>query len=108
MEDRAIFNNVYLDVFMFYINFGITRSRSQCIIKIRASCNGFSNETKMQSSDAMLTIVDLAGAEREKRTGNQVFIYLFTLCIWTLYIFDMQSHKYVISECICLINTDSV
>ncbi|XP_020869295.1 kinesin-like protein KIN-6 isoform X3 [Arabidopsis lyrata subsp. lyrata] len=46
-------------------------SRSQCIINIRASCNGFSNETKMQSSDAMLTIVDLAGAEREKRTGNQ-------------------------------------
>ncbi|ANM60018.1 ATP binding microtubule motor family protein [Arabidopsis thaliana] len=46
-------------------------SRSQCIINIRASCNGFSNETKLQSSDAMLTIVDLAGAEREKRTGNQ-------------------------------------
>ncbi|KAL1199221.1 Kinesin-like protein KIN-6 [Cardamine amara subsp. amara] len=46
-------------------------SRSQCIINIRATCNGFSNETKMQSSDAMLTIVDLAGAEREKRTGNQ-------------------------------------
>ncbi|XP_010477237.1 PREDICTED: kinesin-like protein KIN-6 [Camelina sativa] len=44
---------------------------SQCVINIRASCNGFSNETKMQSSDAMLTIVDLAGAEREKRTGNQ-------------------------------------
>ncbi|XP_023633123.1 kinesin-like protein KIN-6 isoform X3 [Capsella rubella] len=46
-------------------------SRSQCIINIRASCNGFSNETKMPSSDSMLTIVDLAGAEREKRTGNQ-------------------------------------
>ncbi|KAG7597669.1 P-loop containing nucleoside triphosphate hydrolase [Arabidopsis suecica] len=46
-------------------------SRSQCIINVRASCNGFSNETKMQYSDAMLTIVDLAGAEREKRTGNQ-------------------------------------
>jgi len=61
---------------MFYTNFGITNSRSQCIINIRASCNGFSNETKLQSSDAMLTIVDLAGAEREKRTGNQVLIYL--------------------------------
>ncbi|KFK44129.1 hypothetical protein AALP_AA1G219400 [Arabis alpina] len=46
-------------------------SRSQCIINIRAACNDVSNETKMQSSDAMLTIVDLAGAEREKRTGNQ-------------------------------------
>ncbi|CAA7031719.1 unnamed protein product [Microthlaspi erraticum] len=46
-------------------------SRSQCIINIRAAHNGVSNETKTQSSDAMLTIVDLAGAEREKRTGNQ-------------------------------------
>ncbi|CAH8391089.1 unnamed protein product [Eruca vesicaria subsp. sativa] len=46
-------------------------SRSQCIINIRAASDGVSNETKMQSSDAMLTIVDLAGAEREKRTGNQ-------------------------------------
>ncbi|EOA39646.1 hypothetical protein CARUB_v10008283mg [Capsella rubella] len=51
-------------------------SRSQCIINIRASCNGFSNETKMPSSDSMLTIVDLAGAEREKRTGNQPPILL--------------------------------
>ncbi|CAH2036756.1 unnamed protein product [Thlaspi arvense] len=46
-------------------------SRSQCIINIRAASEGVSNETKMQSADAMLTIVDLAGAEREKRTGNQ-------------------------------------
>ncbi|VVA91948.1 unnamed protein product [Arabis nemorensis] len=46
-------------------------SRSQCIINIRAASNDVTNETKMQSSDAMLTIVDLAGAEREKRTGNQ-------------------------------------
>ncbi|WZZ04471.1 kinesin-like protein KIN-6 [Brassica napus] len=46
-------------------------SRSQCIINIRAASDGVSNETKVQSTDAMLTIVDLAGAEREKRTGNQ-------------------------------------
>ncbi|KAL0699740.1 hypothetical protein Bca4012_055862 [Brassica carinata] len=46
-------------------------SRSQCIINIRAASDDVSNETKVQSSDAMLTIVDLAGAEREKRTGNQ-------------------------------------
>ncbi|CAN6874114.1 unnamed protein product [Brassica oleracea] len=46
-------------------------SRSQCIINIRAASDGVSNETKVQSADAMLTIVDLAGAEREKRTGNQ-------------------------------------
>ncbi|CAF1982748.1 unnamed protein product [Brassica napus] len=46
-------------------------SRSQCIINIRAASEGVSNETKVQSADAMLTIVDLAGAEREKRTGNQ-------------------------------------
>ncbi|CAN6909046.1 unnamed protein product [Brassica oleracea] len=43
-------------------------SRSQCIINIRAASDGVSNET---TADAMLTIVDLAGAEREKRTGNQ-------------------------------------
>ncbi|KAF8113723.1 hypothetical protein N665_0046s0069 [Sinapis alba] len=46
-------------------------SRSQCIINIRAASDGVSSETKKQSSDAVLTIVDLAGAEREKRTGNQ-------------------------------------
>ncbi|XP_068314130.1 kinesin-like protein KIN-6 [Pyrus communis] len=46
-------------------------SRSQCIINIRAvadKCNGDDNN---QANDGVLTIVDLAGAEREKRTGNQ-------------------------------------
>ncbi|XP_010536405.1 PREDICTED: kinesin-like protein KIN-6 isoform X5 [Tarenaya hassleriana] len=46
-------------------------SRSQCIINIRAACVDSPNGSGVQSSDAMLTIVDLAGAEREKRTGNQ-------------------------------------
>ncbi|CAN8292311.1 unnamed protein product [Cochlearia groenlandica] len=46
-------------------------SRSQCIINIRSAYDAGSNETKMHSTEAMLTIVDLAGAEREKRTGNQ-------------------------------------
>ncbi|XP_019438062.1 PREDICTED: kinesin-like protein KIN-6 isoform X3 [Lupinus angustifolius] len=45
-------------------------SRSQCIINIRhipKKCNGVVNP----KSGAVLTIIDLAGAEREKRTGNQ-------------------------------------
>ncbi|KAJ7966883.1 Kinesin-like protein [Quillaja saponaria] len=40
-------------------------SRSQCIINIR---HGGANT---QSNNAVLTIIDLAGAEREKKTGNQ-------------------------------------
>ncbi|XP_004500932.1 uncharacterized protein [Cicer arietinum] len=46
-------------------------SRSQCIINIRdvpQKCIGVVNP---KSNDAVLTIIDLAGAEREKRTGNQ-------------------------------------
>ncbi|KAM1434354.1 hypothetical protein ACFX2I_042447 [Malus domestica] len=48
-------------------------SRSQCIINIRAvadKCNGDENN-QANANDGVLTIVDLAGAEREKRTGNQ-------------------------------------
>lgn len=72
---------------MFKTTFGNAFSRSQCVINIRAAHNGVSNETKTQSSDAMLTIVDLAGAEREKRTGNQVSFFVYPLY--------MQSHKYM-------------
>ncbi|KAK7351760.1 hypothetical protein VNO77_11439 [Canavalia gladiata] len=46
-------------------------SRSQCIINIRdvpQKCKGVVNP---KSNSAALTIIDLAGAEREKRTGNQ-------------------------------------
>ncbi|XP_020236012.1 kinesin-like protein KIN-6 isoform X1 [Cajanus cajan] len=46
-------------------------SRSQCIINIRddpPKCKGLVNP---KSNGAVLTIIDLAGAEREKRTGNQ-------------------------------------
>ncbi|TKY75259.1 Kinesin protein KIF18A [Spatholobus suberectus] len=46
-------------------------SRSQCIINIRdvtQKCKGVVNP---KSNGAVLTIIDLAGAEREKRTGNQ-------------------------------------
>ncbi|KAL2346236.1 hypothetical protein Fmac_000236 [Flemingia macrophylla] len=46
-------------------------SRSQCIINIRdvpPKCKGVVNP---KSNGAVLTIIDLAGAEREKRTGNQ-------------------------------------
>ncbi|XP_057431037.1 kinesin-like protein KIN-6 isoform X2 [Lotus japonicus] len=46
-------------------------SRSQCIISIHdvpQKCKGVVNS---KSNGAVLTIIDLAGSEREKRTGNQ-------------------------------------
>ncbi|KAI7751134.1 hypothetical protein M8C21_008712, partial [Ambrosia artemisiifolia] len=42
--------------------------RSQCIINIRCDVDNLDED---QFRTAILTIVDLAGAEREKRTGNQ-------------------------------------
>lgn len=48
-------------------------SRSQCIINIRRSDNSL-GEQDYSSDGAVLTIVDLAGAEKEKKTGNQVYI----------------------------------
>ncbi|XP_035838777.1 kinesin-like protein KIN-6 isoform X5 [Helianthus annuus] len=49
-------------------NSNIQSSRSQCIINIRCDLDNLDED---QSHTAILTIVDLAGAEREKRTGNQ-------------------------------------
>ncbi|GAB2293859.1 hypothetical protein Dimus_028070 [Dionaea muscipula] len=46
-------------------------SRSHCIINIRRAINEINGEIESQSDDAFLTFVDLAGAEREKKTGNQ-------------------------------------
>ncbi|GMI82477.1 hypothetical protein HRI_001917000 [Hibiscus trionum] len=46
-------------------------SRSQCIINIRGSTEMSDLENDDHSNSAVLSIVDLAGAEREKRTGNQ-------------------------------------
>ncbi|ONI32362.1 hypothetical protein PRUPE_1G363400 [Prunus persica] len=46
-------------------------SRSQCIINIRGVADKSNGEGNDQASDGVLSIVDLAGAEREKRTGNQ-------------------------------------
>ncbi|GMP81659.1 hypothetical protein CsSME_00036295 [Camellia sinensis var. sinensis] len=42
-----------------------------CIINIRSAPNKINEEVDLQSDSVVLTIVDLAGAEREKRTGNQ-------------------------------------
>ncbi|KAL7611733.1 hypothetical protein Lser_V15G05166 [Lactuca serriola] len=56
-------------------NSNIQSSRSQCIINIRSDHENIDFHsyfhTGVQPSTAILTIVDLAGAEREKRTGNQ-------------------------------------
>ncbi|KAL2522230.1 kinesin-like protein KIN-6 [Forsythia ovata] len=47
-------------------------SRSQCIINIRCVPKKVDGETDDQgNSSSVLTIVDFAGAEREKKTGNQ-------------------------------------
>ncbi|XP_065848054.1 kinesin-like protein KIN-6 isoform X2 [Euphorbia lathyris] len=46
-------------------------SRSQCIINIHSLGNKSNRELDVQPNDAVLTVVDLAGAERERRTGNQ-------------------------------------
>ncbi|OMO87370.1 hypothetical protein CCACVL1_09079 [Corchorus capsularis] len=46
-------------------------SRSQCIINIRRGADKSDADSDEQSDSAVLSIVDLAGAEREKRTGNQ-------------------------------------
>ncbi|KAM5565155.1 kinesin-like protein KIN-6 [Rosa sericea] len=46
-------------------------SRSQCIINIRGVADKFDGEDNNKANEVVLSIVDLAGAEREKRTGNQ-------------------------------------
>ncbi|XP_068640038.1 kinesin-like protein KIN-6 isoform X2 [Aristolochia californica] len=46
-------------------------SRSQCIITLRKETKRVDNEDEVATSSPVLTIVDLAGAERERKTGNQ-------------------------------------
>ncbi|KAK1296550.1 hypothetical protein QJS10_CPB15g00434 [Acorus calamus] len=46
-------------------------SRSQCIINIRCEPQAADPDNDVLQNKAVLTIADLAGAEREKRTGNQ-------------------------------------
>ncbi|KAI3736959.1 hypothetical protein L2E82_26949 [Cichorium intybus] len=56
-------------------NSNIQSSRSQCIINIRSDFENIDFHlyfhTGFQSYTALLTIVDLAGVERENKTGNQ-------------------------------------
>lgn len=56
-------------------------SRSQCIINLRCTANELSRGDGVHANDAVLTIIDLTGAEREKRTGNQVM----HLCLFLLH-----------------------
>ncbi|XP_008235206.1 PREDICTED: kinesin-like protein KLP2 isoform X2 [Prunus mume] len=46
-------------------------SRSQCVINLRIVDDKSNGEVNDQANDGVLIIVDLAGAEREKGTGNQ-------------------------------------
>ncbi|XP_024930248.1 kinesin-like protein KIN-6 isoform X2 [Ziziphus jujuba] len=52
-------------------NSNFQSSRSQCIINIRSVDCKFDGTDDVQANNATLSIIDLAGAEREKRTGNQ-------------------------------------
>ncbi|KAG6505980.1 hypothetical protein ZIOFF_031294 [Zingiber officinale] len=51
-------------------HYGARLCRSQCIINIRSADNSL-REQDYSSDGAVLTIVDLAGAEKERKTGNQ-------------------------------------
>ncbi|KAG6502593.1 hypothetical protein ZIOFF_034878 [Zingiber officinale] len=51
-------------------HYGVRLCRSQCIINIRSADNSL-REQDYSSDGAVLTIVDLAGAEKERKTGNQ-------------------------------------
>ncbi|KAL8159046.1 hypothetical protein V2J09_000583 [Rumex salicifolius] len=57
-------------------NIGMTNSnsqssRSQCIIRIRCAIDTVAEKVKNQVNECVLIFVDLAGAEREMKTGNQ-------------------------------------
>ncbi|RLN07302.1 hypothetical protein C2845_PM11G11500 [Panicum miliaceum] len=53
------------------VNFTLYYSRSQCIITIRGVHKSSDADSEHLLSNAVLTIADLAGAERERKTGNQ-------------------------------------
>lgn len=53
-------------------------SRSQCIINISYGPQKIEGDGEEEPQSTVLTIVDLAGAEREKKTGNQVW-YMYIL-----------------------------
>lgn len=67
---------MYICLFLLYAS-----SRSQCIINIRGVAGNFDGGDNNQANDVVLSIVDLAGAEREKRTGNQVRLCFFFSCM---------------------------
>ncbi|KAF3322297.1 Kinesin-like protein KIF22 [Carex littledalei] len=46
------------------------RNRSQCIITIRRAKDVFDTSNDMPFGNGVLVIADLAGAERDKKTGN--------------------------------------
>lgn len=68
-------------------------SRSQCIINIRSANNSL-GEQDYSSDAAVLTIVDLAGAEKERKTGNQVYILFHVAKGTGKYQFNFSLFKY--------------
>ncbi|MDD0213389.1 hypothetical protein PSY81_23605, partial [Shigella flexneri] len=68
----------YYHIILVYFLFSFhSTSRSQCIINIRGVADKFDGEDNNKANEVVLSIVDLAGAEREKRTGNQVWLCFF-------------------------------
>lgn len=67
-------------------------SRSQCIITIRRAKDVFDTSNDMPFGNGVLVIADLAGAERDKKTGNMVNLPLkLVLYIHILFIFSFLS-----------------
>lgn len=83
-------------------------SRSQCIINIRSAVDKSDRGDEAHEKDCVLTIVDLAGAEREKRTGNQVsfnsmldilLIYSVVCGFWLLFTVEWLKYSWVMMLC---------
>ncbi|KAJ0969936.1 hypothetical protein J5N97_022813 [Dioscorea zingiberensis] len=73
-------------------------SRSQCIINIRNARQTFDDDNKVLPSGAVLTIADLAGAEKERKTGNQVIPSDFSIIItYFCLVFFISSHELVVA-----------
>lgn len=86
MSLLTLFNCLKWVLHLKYLFFVLYCSRSQCIINISNVSNKSAGENDVEVNDAVLSIIDLAGAEREKRTGNQVspsplLPYVIEFCI---------------------------
>ncbi len=85
MEGRYVFCTTVIFICFFLLH---ACSRSQCIINI----SNVVNKADEVDNNAVLTIVDLAGAEREKRTGNQVLAFKISCSVLIKLVFSGFMH----------------